>query len=180
MIYYDYLCIIRTTNNRLWNSGKKKSHICLCLPPDRAWHKVYDPKANYSGDLGRSWLGTSQSSNLAGLCSSSTHLVQCESNEPSWSWTQIWVQTCAPQGPVLYMGVKGVNNADHTPNVAQPKLGALRPQVCHCSFSEPRSGPKPRWTRKISFIVIFSFFVLFAILQLPLLFVFKIMFATFI
>ena len=28
------------------------------------------------------------------------------------------------------------------PEVAQLKLGALRPQVCHCSFSEPRSEPK--------------------------------------
>ena len=26
--------------------------ICLCLPPDRTWHKVNDLKVDYSGDLG--------------------------------------------------------------------------------------------------------------------------------
>ncbi len=30
------------------------------------------------------------------------------------------------------------------PEGAQPKLGALQPQVCHCSFSEPRTEPKSR------------------------------------
>ena len=26
--------------------------ICRCLASDRTWHKVTDPKADYSGDLG--------------------------------------------------------------------------------------------------------------------------------
>ena len=26
--------------------------ICVCLPPDRTWHKVYNPMVDYSGDLG--------------------------------------------------------------------------------------------------------------------------------
>ena len=30
------------------------------------------------------------------------------------------------------------------PGVAQPKLGALRPQVCHCSFLEPSNEPNSR------------------------------------
>ena len=37
--------------------------ICLCLPPDKTWHKVSDLKVGYSGDYGRG--------------SSSAHLVQC-------------------------------------------------------------------------------------------------------
>ena len=28
------------------------------------------------------------------------------------------------------------------PEVAQRKLGALRPQVCHCSFAEPKRAPE--------------------------------------
>ena len=31
--------------------------ICHCLPPDRTWHKVNDPKVNYSGDLGEGKVG---------------------------------------------------------------------------------------------------------------------------
>ena len=27
------------------------------------------------------------------------------------------------------------------PDIAQPKLGALRPQVCHGSFAEPERAP---------------------------------------
>ena len=28
-----------------------------CLPPDRTWHKVNDPKADYNGDLGEGKVG---------------------------------------------------------------------------------------------------------------------------
>ena len=28
-----------------------------CLPPDRTWHKVNDPKVDYSGDLGEGKVG---------------------------------------------------------------------------------------------------------------------------
>ena len=35
----------------------KISDICLCLPPDRTWHKVNDPKVDYSGDLGEVMVG---------------------------------------------------------------------------------------------------------------------------
>ena len=31
--------------------------ICRCLPPDRIWHKVNDPKSNYGGDLGEGKVG---------------------------------------------------------------------------------------------------------------------------
>ena len=31
--------------------------ICRCLPPDRPWHKVNDPKAVYSEDLGEGKVG---------------------------------------------------------------------------------------------------------------------------
>ena len=61
------------------------SYICRCLPPDRIWHKVNDPP------VGLKW-----GSNPAGLCWLSTRLVQCGPDEPSWSWTQIWVQARMP------------------------------------------------------------------------------------
>ena len=28
------------------------------------------------------------------------------------------------------------------PEVAQPKMGALQPQVCYCSFTEPERAPE--------------------------------------
>ena len=34
-----------------------KRYICLCLPPDKIWHKVNDPKVKYSGDLGEEKVG---------------------------------------------------------------------------------------------------------------------------
>ena len=41
-------------------------------------------------------LGTSRGLSPAGLCWSSASLVQCGSDEPSLTWTQIWVQACMP------------------------------------------------------------------------------------
>ena len=29
--------------------GIELPDICLCLPPDRTWHKVNDPRVDYSG-----------------------------------------------------------------------------------------------------------------------------------
>ena len=31
--------------------------ICLCLPPDKTWHRVYDPKVGYCEDLGEGKVG---------------------------------------------------------------------------------------------------------------------------
>ena len=38
----------------------------------------------------------SRGSSPTGLCWSSSHLVQCGPDEPSWTWTQIWVQAHMP------------------------------------------------------------------------------------
>ena len=38
----------------------------------------------------------SRGSSPAGQCWSSAHLVQCGPHEPSWTWTQIWVQARIP------------------------------------------------------------------------------------
>ena len=44
-----------TATNCSCSSSRPKnqqgSFICLCLPLDRTWHKVNDPKVDYSGDL---------------------------------------------------------------------------------------------------------------------------------
>ena len=34
-----------------------QAYICLSLPPERTWHKVNDPKVDYSGDLGGGNVG---------------------------------------------------------------------------------------------------------------------------
>ena len=38
-------------------SGDVEKYICLCLQPDRTWHKINDPKVDYSGDLGEGKIG---------------------------------------------------------------------------------------------------------------------------
>ena len=48
--------------------------ICLCLSPDRTWHKVNDLKIDYSGDLGEGKVGHKP---RLGICWSSAHLMQC-------------------------------------------------------------------------------------------------------
>ena len=45
---------------------------------------------------GRGRSGTSRGSSPAGLCWSSAHFVQCWPDEPSGTWTQIWVQARMP------------------------------------------------------------------------------------
>ena len=35
----------------------KLPDICLCLLPERTWHKVNDPKVDYIGDLGEGKIG---------------------------------------------------------------------------------------------------------------------------
>ena len=56
----------------------------------------------------------------AGLCWSSTLLVLCGPDEPSWTWTQIWVQARMPDYSLNWIarccaiqGVKAVNDAAH-------------------------------------------------------------------
>ena len=109
-------------------------NICLCLP-DGTWHKVNDPKIDYRG-----WSSMNRGLRPAGLCWSSTHLVQCGPDEPRWSWTQIWVQARMTDYSLNWtkrssaiQGIKGVNNAACPPESSptQPKPGAFRPQVCH-------------------------------------------------
>ena len=48
------------------------------------------------GVMGRERSGTSRGSSPAGLCCSSAHFIQCGPDEPSWTWTQIWVQPRMP------------------------------------------------------------------------------------
>ena len=48
------------------------------------------------GIWGRGMSHPSRSSSPALLCWSSAHLVQCRPDEPSWTWTQIWVQIRMP------------------------------------------------------------------------------------
>ena len=57
----NYQRILSVVLNKIWKQHSTKQllyghlpDICLCLPPDRTWHKVNDSKVDYSGDL-REW-----------------------------------------------------------------------------------------------------------------------------
>ena len=39
--YVSHICLL---------VAEIKSHICICLPPDRTWHKINDSKVDYGGD----------------------------------------------------------------------------------------------------------------------------------
>ena len=68
----------------------------MCIFVFASYQTALDARSDNSGGWGRGRLSTSQGSSPAGLCWSSTHLVQCGPDEPSWSWTQIWVQAHMP------------------------------------------------------------------------------------
>ena len=71
--------------DNLLSSHRKCPDIHPCLPPDRTWHKVDDPKVNYSGDLEEGKLDMSQGSSPAWLCWSSAHLGPDELNMAWWA-----------------------------------------------------------------------------------------------
>ena len=64
---------------------------CHYLPPDRVWLKGQVIEGVKEGLKS----GTSQGSNPACLCWSSAHLVQCEPDEPSRTWTHL-IYTVSP------------------------------------------------------------------------------------
>ena len=74
---------------------------------------------------GRGRSATSRCSNPDGLCWSSTNLVQCGSDEPSWSWTQIWAQARMP---------------DYSLNWTAKSSAIQGGQRCQCC-----SSPTRRW-----------------------------------
>ena len=41
----SYLCL------SIWRGPQEYVTICLCIPPDRTWYRVNEPKVDYSGDL---------------------------------------------------------------------------------------------------------------------------------
>ena len=55
--------------------------LCYCLSPDRIWLKVNDPKVDYIGGWGKERSGSSQDSNHAWLCWSSSPTRKW----PSWT-----------------------------------------------------------------------------------------------
>ena len=83
----------------------------MSLPPIRQdltqshWPEGQWPESRLIvGIWGRGKSATSLCSNLASLCCSSTHLVQCE---PGWSRTQIWVQVHMPVYSLNWSAIQG-------------------------------------------------------------------------
>ena len=73
--------------------------------------------------MGRS--GKSQGSSPAGLCCSSTHLLQCGSNEPCCFLDANLGPGTWQQGLVIYIGDKGVNVAARPPEGGPNETGGL-------------------------------------------------------
>ena len=98
----------RSTILPLPSSSKKRKrrHLCFSLSYIQIFVSVSHQtelttrsmkrRSILVGVYGRGRSGTSRCSSPAGLCYSLPHLVQCGSDEPSWNWTQIWVQTRMP------------------------------------------------------------------------------------
>ena len=63
---------------------------CHYLPTDRSWNIIIVVF------YGRGRSGTSRGLSPAGLCWSSSHFELCAPDEPSWTWTQTWVQAWMP------------------------------------------------------------------------------------
>ena len=81
------------------------------------------------GVLGKGWSGTSRGLSLAGQCWSSDHLVQCGPDEPSWSWTQIWVQARMPDYSLNWTSSSAIQGG----------------QRCQCCLSPTRWWPSRSW-----------------------------------
>ena len=96
------ICLIWIIWIILVMGGKRPCSCCfvvyigLCLPPNRTWHKVNDLKIDYSRDLGEGKVGNKPRLEPCWSMLVMAHLAQCGPNEPSWTWTQIWVQACMP------------------------------------------------------------------------------------
>ena len=52
MIYKGNKSINDTAHPLEGSPAEAEGFICLCLLPDRTWHKVNDPKVDYREDLG--------------------------------------------------------------------------------------------------------------------------------
>ena len=132
----------------------KLPDICLCFPPDTSWHKVNDPKVDYSGNLGAGWSGMSRGSSPTGLCWSLANFVECGPNKPSWSWTQIWIQVRMPayslnwtaRSSAIPRGQKVSMMQLAHPKVAKPKVGPFRPQDCHGALTIRHGCQTAHWT----------------------------------
>ena len=97
--------------------------ICLCLPPDRTWHKVNDPKVDYSGGY-RGGEGRARAEAWA-LFEYAGHrptlynvgLMRLVGLGPKSGARHVCLVTAqtGQQGPVLYKGDKSVNVAARPP-----------------------------------------------------------------
>ena len=135
--------------------------ICRCLPPDRTWHKLKSPKADKSGDKGE------------GERAETRTLLICAAHRPTKcnvalmrqavSRIQIWIRA-RMTGYSLNQTTR--SSAIHReqrlqlahPKVAQPKLGAFWPRICHCSIPHPTRMPDGPAKRPGKYLALGSMF----------------------
>ena len=95
----------------------------------------------------------------AGLCWSSAHLVWCGPDEPSWAWTQIWIQEHMPDYSLNWTAmsraiqrVEGVNDAACPPEGGPAEAGghtATSAFVGQCLIaSKPTANQCRRYRRQ--------------------------------
>ena len=132
-----------------------KYYICYWFPPDRTWHKVNDPKADYSGDLGEWMVGHEP---RLEPCWSMLLIVPLTAMWARWAklildpnlgqGTDAWLKLKVDSKVQCYTrGTKVSMLQLAYLKVVQPKLGAFRPRICHwfrypiqheCKTAHPR------------------------------------------
>ena len=78
-------CFIECCFQGLFEEARRiilRFFVCLYLQLERTWHKVNDPKVDYSGGWGRGKSGLSRDSNPAWLCWTSSPARR----RSSWYW----------------------------------------------------------------------------------------------
>ena len=86
-----------TTPSQNETAGKgNEGFIFLCLPPERSWHKVNNPKVGFKCRLEEGKFEHEPMFEPCWTLWSSALFVQCEPDEPSRTWTQTWVQARMP------------------------------------------------------------------------------------
>ena len=90
----------------------------------------------------------SRGSHQARLCWQSANLVQCEPDEPSWTWTQIWGQARMPDYSLNWtarstaiQGWQSVNEAARLPESNPVEAGRLSASSLPLNIDHPARMP---------------------------------------
>ena len=116
---------IYTNNSVIW-------YICLCLPPDRTWHKVNEPKVDYSGDLEERKVGHEPRLEpcwtklvIDPQCNVGLMILAGLGPKSGFRHVCLIIGWTGQQSPVQYKSDKGVNDAARPPGSLAEARGLL-------------------------------------------------------